>query len=193
MDTDSQIKVIEAQIRECFGRVVYSHKTHEKCADIISRRHNSIKISQIVLSALTTTGVLIAVFGENHIIGIITALLSATLFGINAFVKGYDLGEIAQKHSDSASDLWGIRENYLSLLTDLNANVLTLDEVIQKRDVLQESLAGVYKGSPRTISKAYKEASKALQVNEELTFSDKEIDMFLPVNLRKVKENNRLN
>ena len=26
--------VLEAQVREVFGRVVYSHKTHEKCADL---------------------------------------------------------------------------------------------------------------------------------------------------------------
>ncbi|MEH0992030.1 hypothetical protein V7J87_28835, partial [Klebsiella pneumoniae] len=27
--------ILEGQIRECYGRVVYSHKTHEKCADIL--------------------------------------------------------------------------------------------------------------------------------------------------------------
>ena len=89
MDTDSQIKVIEAQIRECFGRVVWSHKTQEKCADIISSRHNVIKYIQIGLSALTTTGVLITVFGEDKKIGIITAILSAILFAINTY--GYSL------------------------------------------------------------------------------------------------------
>lgn len=185
MDTDSQIKIVEAQIRECFGRVVWSHKTQEKCADIISNRHNWVKIIQIILSALTTTGVLVAVFGENQTIGIITASISAILFGINTYVKGHDLGEIAQKHSDAASDLWDIREKYLSLLTDIKSRIISIEEIIEKRDELQEKLGGIYKGSPRTISEAYKEATKALKVNEELTFSDEEIDLFLPIELRK--------
>ena len=43
----------------------------------------------------------------------------------------------------------------------------------------------MYKGSPRTINKAYKEATKALKLNEELTLSDSEINMFLPKELKK--------
>lgn len=43
----------------------------------------------------------------------------------------------------------------------------------------------IYKGAERTISKAYDEASKALKVNEELTFSIEEIDKLLPKELRK--------
>jgi hypothetical protein len=46
-------------------------------------------------------------------------------------------------------------------------------------------LYNVYQGTPRSINKAYDEASKALKSNEELTFSDEEIDMFLPKELRK--------
>lgn len=185
MDTNSQVKILESQIRECFGRVVWSHKTQEKCADIISNRHNVIKYIQIGLSALTTTGVLIAVFGENKIIGIVTAILSAILFAINTYVKGHDFGEIAQKHSESASDLWNVREEYFSLLTDIKAEIIELDVLIEKRDSLKDRLSNIYKGSPRTINKAYKEATKALKLNEELTLSDNEIDMFLPNELKK--------
>ena len=185
MDSSSQVKILEAQIRECFGRVVWSHKTQEKCADIISGRHNTIKYIQIGLSALTTTGVLIAVFGEDKTVGIVTAVLSAILFAINTYVKGHDLGEIAQKHSDSASDLWNIREEYFSLLTDLKAEIIGLDELIQRRDSIQDRLSNVYKGSPRTINNAYTEATKALKLNEELTLSDNEINLFLPNELKK--------
>ncbi len=191
MDTGSPTNKLEAQIRECFGRVVYSHKTHEKCADIITVRHNTIKIIQIILSAVTTTGILITIFGEEKIVvGIISAIFSTILFILNTYLKGFDLGELAQKHSDTAADLWDVRENYLSLLTDIQANILSIDSLIDKRDNLQRKLSGLYKGSPRTISKAYRKASKALQINEELTFTDKEIDLFLPIELRKTNANN---
>src|SRR5690606_35598909 len=43
---------LEAQMRECFGRVVYSTKTHEKCADLCMGRLQWVKIAQIVLSAI---------------------------------------------------------------------------------------------------------------------------------------------
>lgn len=38
---------------------------------------------------------------------------------LNSYTKKYDLGEIAQKHRQAGSDLWLIREQYLSLLVDL--------------------------------------------------------------------------
>lgn len=187
MDTDSRIEILEAQLREIYGRVVWTHKTQEKCADIILKRHKKIKVSQIILSAITTTGILVAVFGESVIVGIASAILSAILFGLNTYTKDYDLGEIAQKHTNAASDLWNIRENYLSLLTSLKIENLSIDEIIKRRDELQEDLFNIYNGAPRTINKAYKEATKALNINEEMTFSDDEIDNLLPNKLKKKK------
>jgi hypothetical protein len=100
-------------------------------------------------------------------------------------MKDYDLGEIMQKHANAATELWNIRESYLSLLVDIKSKVVSIDQIITKRDDLQNKLLNIYSGSPRTYSKAYKEASSALKLNEELTFSDEEIDVFLPLELRK--------
>ena len=52
---------------------------------------------------------------------------------------------------------------------------------------LQSRLKRLYKCSPRTISKAYTDATKALNECEEMTFSDEEIDKFLPKELRRSK------
>ena len=40
--------------------------------------------------------------------------------------------------------------------------------------------------APRTISKAYKEATLGLKAKEEMYFTDDEIDTLLPANLRKL-------
>lgn len=187
MEQNSQVEILEAQIRECFGRVVWTHKTQEKCADIISKRHNRIKITQIILSALVTTGLFVEVFGDYDWVAVITAIISAILLALNSFVKGHDLGEIAQKHSDSAKDLWDVREKYFSLLVDIKSKRLTTDAIVKTRDELQKELSGIYRGSPRTISAAYKEATESLKLNEELTLTDEEIDLFLPVRLRNIQ------
>ena len=100
-------------------------------------------------------------------------------------MKDYDLGEIAQKHNNAANELWNIRETYFSLIFDIKIGAVSVNQIINKRDELQQRLSNIYSGSPRTNSKAYIEASKALQQNEELTFNDKEIDAFLPKEMRK--------
>lgn len=185
METNSQLRILEGQLRECFARAAWTHKAHEKCADIVLAKHNRIKLWQVILSALTTTGVLANVFGAVKWAGMISAVLSALLFSINLFVRGHDFGEIAKKHADAASNLWLLREKYLSLLVDLKMGTLDLAAMQQQRDLLLDQLHNTYKGAPRTMHKAYQKASKALKVNEELTLSDEEIDRFLPAELKR--------
>lgn len=73
--------------------------------------------------------------------------------------------------------------------TDIRSGCIGNDEIRTQRDELQGKLLEIYSGSPRTIAKAYKEATKALKKLEELTFSDEEIDNILPKALRKTESN----
>lgn len=177
--------ILEGQLRECFGRVVYSHKTHEKCADILHRRLATIKLSQIILSAITTGGFVAAVLGAGTAGAIIGIIVSTILLVLNAYTKNYDLGELAQKHKQAANDLWLIREKYLSLLTDLAMQGTDIAILQQRRDVLLDELHAVYTGAPSTTFQAYRKAQEALQKFEDLTFSDEEIDAFLPKHLKR--------
>jgi len=179
--------ILEGQIRECFGRVVYSHKTHEKCTDILLARLATIKLWQIILSAITTGGFIAAAFGAGKVGAIIGIIISTSLLVLNAYTKNYDLGEIAQKHKQAANDLWLIREKYLSLLTDIKIGTKTVNDLIAERDTLSSELHTVYSGAPSTNIKAYKKAQVALKQNEDMTFTDAEIDAFLPKELKRCK------
>jgi len=181
----SERDILEGQLRECFGRVVYSHKTHEKCVDACLSKLARIKFAQIVLSALTTGSLLSELFGRVPWVLGLGAICSTLLLGLNAYTKDYDLGKIAQKHKDVAIKLLDVREAYLSLLTDIRVGVISVEAIQLRRDELQHRLSEVYAGAPATNSRAYIEAQKALQVREDLTFSPKEIDAFLPLELRK--------
>ena len=172
-------------MRECYGRVVYSHKTHEKCADILLSRLSTIKLWQIVLSSITTAGFIAAMFGAGAIGAVIGVVISTTLLVLNAYTKNYDLGELAQKHRQAAADLWLIREKYLALITDLRVGKESLEKITMRRDELLEDLHGVYSGAPSTTYQAYRKAQEALQQSEEMTFSDEEIDALIPRELRK--------
>ncbi len=184
-DTPNSRSIFEGQVRECFGRVVYSHKTHEKCADILLDKLGKIKLAQIILSALTTAGFIAAVFGSGKVGAGIGVAVSTVLLGLNAYVKDYDLGELAQKHRQSANDLWMIREKYITLITDIRMGERPIEGLQAERDQLLEELHSVYAGAPNTTYKAYKKAQEALQQLEDMTFADSEIDAFLPKELKK--------
>lgn len=177
--------LLEAQTRESYGRVVYSHKTHEKSADILLARLSAIKLWQIILSSITTAGFLAAILGAGPIGATVGVAVSTALLGLNAYTKNYDLGALAQKHRQAAADLWLIREKYLALITDLRIGRESLEKISARRDELLRDLHGVYSGAPSTTVGPYKKAQKALQEQGEMTFSVEEIDAFLPKELRK--------
>lgn len=184
-DTPDSRSILEGQLRECFGRVVYSHKTHEKCADILLSRLSQIKLWQIILSAVTTGGFIAAVFGAGQIGALIGVLVSTALLVLNAYTKNYDLGELSQKHRQAGADLWVIRERYLSLITDLMMGEKPIEGLQRERDDLLVELHSVYSGAPSTTYQAYKKAQEALKQLEDMTFSDAEIDAFLPKELER--------
>lgn len=186
--TNDNINVLEGQLRECYGRVVYSHKTHEKCADILLERQGCIKLWQIIISALVTGGIVSTFFGTKEVGAAISGVLSTSLLALNAYTKDYDLGEIAQKHRQAGSDLWIIREKYLSLLTDIRVGDVALELIRAQRDALTQELHGVYAGAPSTNFEAYSKAQDALKKLEDMTFSDEEIDAFLPKELKRISK-----
>lgn len=185
MNITNELSILEGQLRECYGRVVYSHKTHEKCADILLARLAKIKHGQILLSAITTGSLLTTVIGGGQTVAVVGVIISTALLVLNAYTKNYDLGELAQKHRQAANEVWLIREQYLSLLTDLASGLKATDALIAERDRLVVALHSVYAGSPSTTYRAYRQAQIALKTQEDLTFSDKELDALLPKQLRR--------
>lgn len=177
---------LESQIRECFGRVAYSHKTHERKADHAKTRLGRFKWANIVLSALITGGAAGVVFSKDQpFYGYITAVLSIGSLIFNSYLKEVDPGKLAQIHTETAADLWNVRESYLSLLTDIIDERFPITGLRQRRDGLQAALFKIYRTAPRTDGKAYAEAQDRLKNKEDLTFSEKEIDDMLPQTLRR--------
>lgn len=180
-----QTTLLEDQIRQCFGRVVYTHKTHEKMADQCAKTLSRMKILQIVLSALTASGIIGMLKFDDLWLKIAAAAMSFINLYISSYMKSFDPGATSQKHRDAARKLWNVRESYLSLLTEIRMKTLSDDAAIKKRDELQKSLASIYASAPHTNDSAYADAQKALKELEEYTFSDDELDKFLQPSLRK--------
>lgn len=178
---------LEGQLREMYGRVAYTHKTHEKMADRYTMHYKRIKVAEIALSAILSGSLLFAVFRDSPTATIVAAVLSTLLLGLTLYFKEASLSENAQKHAEIAAKLWVVREGLLSLLTDMRDGRDTV-AIRLERDKLNSALSDAYRRAPRTDGKAYAAARKALKQQEELFFSDSELDHLLPSNLRKEVE-----
>lgn len=179
---------IKAQLRDLFGRTAYSHKTHVIQAGMTARRNSIIKTAEIVLSAISTTGLIAACFGTGQWALIIGAASSTMLLALIFYTKDFDLGKVAEQHKRTSDELWHIREKYLDLLTDVQTGEIEFEKLIRKRDALREDLNSVYNAAHITSPEAYAAAQQALKLNEDLTFTDEEIDVLLPPPLRVTKK-----
>ena len=180
-------EVFEGEVREAYGRCAYTHKTHEKSADIYTRQDRYLKTTQLALSALTSAGLVTVLFDDNQAAEYFSAVTAFLLLFLNTYSKNLKHGELAIEHRAVAAKIWTVREKYLALLIDLKLSNRDLSSCQERRCNLIYELSDIYKNAPRTSNLAYVKAQKALKINEELTFSDDEIDNLLPSTLRKGK------
>lgn len=180
---------LESQIRECYGRCAYTHKIHEKMAERLATNQKRGKWANIILSALITGGAVGALFkadtGLLQYAEYVAAALSILSLIFNAYLKDLDPGALAQQHRESASGIWNIRESYLSLIADSLDDQIPIQELRERRNALQAALHDIYLAAPFTDGKAYAEAQRGLKDNEELMFTEKEIDDMLPHTMRR--------
>lgn len=184
---DGARDILLAQVRELYGKVLYSHKIHEKQSDLCFRRHRLQRGWLVALTAVSSGTFLASVVGlviaQQHT-ALVTSFIALLVTALNLGTKTFKYGEESQRHKEVAARLWDVRESYLSLVTDIMAGAVTLSDARDRRDELQELSREIYSDAPRTTAKAYGLARRGLKDNEELTFSEKELDAFVPEHLR---------
>lgn len=185
--SDDERSLLLAQIREIYGRVAYTHKTHEKQADICSDLDRRQRRVRIVLTAVSSGAFLASLAGlllDEQWAALVTSFIAVLLSASSLGDKTFKHGEEMQQHRDTAAKLWSLRENYLSLIVDLKASATSVSDARIRRDQLQQRAEAVLADAPRTTAKAYGRAQDGLKLKEDLTFTEREIDLLLPVQLR---------
>ena len=183
MDQNFNKEGTKTQLTDSFGKLVCSYTTHIKMCNILIKRNNLFKIVSIVLSSLSTGGLLAVLSDWNaKLFGIISAILTTLMVILTTYLKSSCLDEKIYSHRHTANQLWILREKYNSLLTDFD--YLSGEVILERRDKYTEELSEIYKTELPTNAKAYKLAQKALKQEEEQYFSDSELNLLLPKHLR---------
>lgn len=190
---DDERDLLVDQIRHVFGRAAYTQKTQEKQADQCYAKHRHQQWLLIGLTAVSSGAFISSSAGSflsTEMGAVVTSFIAVLVSGITLATKSFTYGEDMQKHRDTAARLWNLRESYMSLLVDLQSGAASTGDGRTRRDELQANAYSVYSDAPRTTGDAYQAAQSALQVDEELTFSDEEIDVILPAMLRQTGGDN---
>ena len=185
METNSQPcdAALYNQIEEVYGKVVYTYTTQVIHAGRLHKRYKALKWGQLFLSAVSTGGFIGTLISNQILLTWVGGICSTMLLILTAYFKDSDFSADHKRHLDVSNRLWFLREQYLSLLTDFP--LLSREEIVCRRDELQERVAKVYDNAPLTDSKSYSLAQKALKESESQFFSRQELNQILPESLRK--------
>lgn len=177
-------------IRQTFANTVFTHKVQEVAAELQEQNAFCVKIVNIVLVSI----VLILLFLQASYPAVIVfayiaagVTIAEIIFLIIQLYFNFEQRLIL--HKNSALKYMGLRDKYRSLIADIMDDNLTNAALLSKRDLLQQEYQVISDLAPQTGSKEYTEAQKKLNKRgavqgEEFTWSDEEIDRFLPENLR---------
>ncbi len=182
-------------IMETYGRIVYTHKTHEKAVERLNKKVKCVKLIQIILLSVTSAGIISSLTNffsplfkvyPNSSIYFNLLIIGLTLVATGCSI--YDLcsseREDLQAHKVTAIQLLFMRDKYLRLISDYKDDLINKSEFIEKRNELFNQLSRIYEESPTTTSKDYREARNGLKNNEEYTFNAGEVERFLPEYMR---------
>jgi hypothetical protein len=166
-----------SEIRNTFGRVAYTHKTHEKDAERNQQSARRIKIANVAVIGLTAAAAILAPLLASVWASWIAAVSASVALVFAAFQLSFDPAGEANAHTLAAKSYLALRNEYRRLIAD--AVDLEPSELRTTRDRLARTLDHLDRTAPPTSPQGYEQARKALRGTEELTFNENEYSHLL--------------
>ena len=172
-------------VRQNYASVVWTHKIQEKQSDIYLSRYNHLQMIILTFTAFTSAGAL-SLFSdpESSLVKLITVITSFIALSITSYLKFFDFLALSKQNKDAANKLLTIRNELFLLISDLHMMNKDIDDLTSIHTDIVKRLNNLYLEIPTTTDKAVKHAAKALNINKEYTYTDEEIDHFLPDSLK---------
>ena len=183
-----------AIIRFYFAQTVFMNNIHYKAFGRIKSKRNKFQNILLIYASITIVLLIVQIFSLekpwNFGIGIVTylGLLVTSITTIMEFYNKDDFSLQMYQHRTVAEKYKVLRDEYMSLIEEVMSNSISETEIRMKKDNLQRRYSVIGENAPETTGDDYKQAQNGLGLDgnsgEEFTWADKEIDLFLPEQLR---------
>ena len=184
-------KIQLATLRQNFAQCVFTHQVQEAAAN--RNFKTSEKYAGVNIGLVAGVLVMLVLQSVYQSAGWYTALGSGLAIGEILFLivqQTFNVDQKAVLHKNSAVQYMALRDQYLSLISDLSAGPMNESEYKAHRDHLLMQYEVVSKLSPQTEYQDYRQAQKSLGLtgdDEQYKWSDVEINRFLPKELHAKK------
>ena len=185
-----EIKIQYRLLEERFVKIAWTHKIHEKQADLFYKTLRRNKTLLALSTSFTTTSAVASIFAQfnlDWILDIITAVFAVISTFLTLRYKDNVLEEKIIANRQYAAKCLSIRNDYEALLADIKSGSISdLNLIMEKRNRIDKRNLELSEceSRPSVTSKAITEADKALKINKETQTSEEEIRAIVPLNLQ---------
>jgi len=183
-----------ANTRYYFAQSVFNTNCHFKAYNRLQKKKNDISNFVAIISAATLSLLILQIIGLEHeyqtllnILSFVGLLITGTSLTFESFNKDDYMREMFY-HREYAEKYKSLRDKYMSLIEEIMSNAFTEEQLRNKKNILQIQYSAIGETAPTTTYKDYKQTQIGLGLNEnkdeEFTWSDEEINKFLPKQLR---------
>ena len=127
-----------------FNEIIQRHQAHAMKAQARARWSRRLKGTEALLIGgvgMTAAG---AALGHGQVLAAVAASLACLALIILLVELSFDFEASARAHAACSAQLWGLRERYRSLLSDLHDGAVNLQDARQRRDRMMDELRAIY-------------------------------------------------
>lgn len=187
-----------AVVRQSYANTVFTHQVQEEAATSARCKVFWVKTINIILVFIVLVLLVLQTRFPNDIIyAYLGAGLTIAEVGFLIVQLTFDFEGQSLMHKNSALKYMALRDRYRLLITDIMNEQSPKRELIAKRNALQSEYQAISDLAPPTSQKNFEAAQirlnkRGIVSGEQFTWSDAEIDHFLPEALHLVIEKNDL-
>lgn len=177
-------------IRQSFANTVFTHKVQEVATEKQEKNVSMIKKVNIFFVLIVLVFLILQVSNPSNLIfSYISAGVTVAEIIFLIIQLSFSFEQRVVMHKNSALKYMALRDSYRSLIVDIMNDRIPEEMIITRRDLLQREYQTISDLAPQTGDEEYLKAQECLNKRgrvdgEEFTWSDEEIDRFLPERLR---------
>ncbi len=168
--------------------VMWTHKVHEKQAEIYFGYHECLYWIDVCLSFVTACGVFALARNllpcYQWLIELLSIITSVLATGFAIFIKHCDFCNQARQHKSAAVRFLGIRNRLYQIVGDFRSGNRPIEDIRAEFAQIRETTQALYELVPQTTPKALAKAETALKTKKESSYSQEELNALLPEYLR---------
>jgi hypothetical protein len=130
-----------------FGQVIQRHNAHTLKAQSHARWGRRLRAGEALLMGGVTIAAAGAAYGHGQVLAIVAASMAGVALLVLLVQLTFDFDASARAHAACGAHLWGVRERYRSLLSDLHEGAIGVADARVRRDQLMDELRAIYETS----------------------------------------------